>query len=54
MADKNHIKNKGPESIEIIWQGELITWHSGDILNIETGEIDRAADRDFNQRVLKG
>ena len=45
MADNNHIENKKAESIDFIWQGELITLFSGDILNIETGEIDRAADR---------
>ena len=45
MADNNTIQNNKPESIDFIWQGELITLFSGDILNIETGEIDRFSDR---------
>ncbi len=44
MTDKN-IENKTSESIDFIWQGELITLFSGDILNIETGDIDRFSER---------
>ena len=39
------MENKTSEIIEFIWHGELITLYSGDILNIETGEIDRFSDR---------
>jgi len=45
MANNNNIENSEPESIDFIWHGELITLFSGDILNIETGEIDRFSDR---------